>query len=234
MPRRTRLSRAGPLLDGRRLARDAAAVLGARIRTARKRRGWSQARLGEKVDLSPSRIGQIEHGRGAGVSLEVWFALGQALDIPFRTDFVRDRMEEPLDAGHLAIQELMLRLARVTGRPRAFELATRPADPAFSIDVCVRDDIQRVLVIEECWNTFGNINASVRSTTRKIAEAQPACHRHRRRPRAVPSSGRLDRARHATQSRDPGALPRSLRHRLRWLLHPLGQGPHLTRCRASR
>jgi hypothetical protein len=27
-------------------------------------------------------------------------------------------------------------------------------------------------VLEECWNTFGNIGASVRSTRRKIAEAE--------------------------------------------------------------
>jgi hypothetical protein len=27
-------------------------------------------------------------------------------------------------------------------------------------------------VIEECWNRFGNVNSSVRSTRRKIAEAE--------------------------------------------------------------
>ena len=37
--------------------------------------------------------------------------------------------------------------------------------------VCVRDDVLRLLNIEECWNSLGNINASVRSTRRKIAEA---------------------------------------------------------------
>ena len=32
--------------------------------------------------------------------------------------------------------------------------------------------VQRVLIIEECWNSFGNINAGVRSTRRKVAEAE--------------------------------------------------------------
>lgn len=172
MPRRTRLSRAGPLLDGRRLARGAAQVLGVRVRTARKRRGWSQRELGNKVDLSPSRIGQIERGFGAGVSLEIWFALGQALGLPFKVEFWRDALQDVADAGHLAIQELALRLGRVIGANGTFELATRPSNPTYSVDVCLRDDRRRVLIIEECWNTFGNINASVRSTRRKIAEAE--------------------------------------------------------------
>jgi transcriptional regulator with XRE-family HTH domain len=142
------------------------------IRDARKRRRWSRSQLGAKVGLGATRIGQIERGDGTGVSLEIWFALGQALDMSFRADFARDRIEEPEDAGHLGIQELALRLGRLTGRPRTFELSTRPANPSFSIDVGVRDDSVRVLFIEECWNTFGNINAAVRSTRRKIAEAE--------------------------------------------------------------
>lgn len=171
MPRR-RGVRAGPRVQGGNLARENAVRLGAATRDARGRRGWSRQALGEKVGLGATRVGQIERGAGAGVSLEVWFALGQALDMPFRAKFARDRIEEPLDAGHLAMQELMLRLGRETGRARTFELATRPGNPALSIDVCTRDDAPRVLTIEECWNSFGNINESVRSTRRKVAEAQ--------------------------------------------------------------
>ena len=51
-------------------------------------------------------------------------------------------------------------------------MPTRPADPALSVDVGWRDDQRRVLILNECWNTFGNINASVRSTHRKQAEAE--------------------------------------------------------------
>lgn len=136
------------------------------------RHRWSQATLGAKVDLTQSRIAQLERGAVAGSSLEIWFALSQALRLPLRVEFGRDTMQEPEDAGHLRIQELALRLGRLTGRQRTFELPTRPADPSFSIDVGMRDDSLRVLFIEECWNTFGNINAAVRSTRRKIAEAE--------------------------------------------------------------
>ena len=149
-----------------------ATAQGARVHEARDRRGWSQQDLGDRVGLTPSRVGQIERGRGQGASLEVWFALAQALGIHLKVEFGRDPVQEPDDAGHLAIQELALRLGRETGRGRIVELPTRPANPSLSIDVCVRDDAQRVLFIEECWNTFGNINESVRSTRRKVAEAE--------------------------------------------------------------
>jgi len=151
---------------------EAVAVLGRRVREARLRRHWSQAALGRKIGVSASWISTLERGRGAGVPLVVWFALGNALGITFRVEYLRDALADVADAGHLEIQELMLRLARATGRGRTFELPTKPASPSHSIDVCTRDDEQRVLCIQECWNTFGNINASVRSTRRKIAEAE--------------------------------------------------------------
>ncbi len=103
---------------------------------------------------------------------DLWFALADALGVPFRMEFGRDPTQELEDAGHLEMQEFMLRLGRAGGFGRGFELATRSANPAYSVDVGLRDDVRRLLVLEECWNTFGNIGASVRSTRRKIAEAE--------------------------------------------------------------
>jgi transcriptional regulator with XRE-family HTH domain len=142
------------------------------VRDARLGRNWSQRILGAKVGLTGARVSQIEAGRGYSGSLEIWFALSHALGIPLRVELQRDPVAEPIDAGHLKLQELLLRLGRETGRGRSFELPTRPVDPSHSIDVCLRDDGRRQLLINECWNTFGNVNASVRSTHRKIAEAE--------------------------------------------------------------
>lgn len=153
------------------MARTAQVALGARVREARRRRGWTQRLLAGKVGLSDARLSQIERGRAASAPFDVWFALSQALGIPLRVDYQRDALAQPIDAGHLVIQELMLRLGRETGRSRSFELPTRPADPALSVDVGLRDDALRLLILNECWNSFGNINASIRSTHRKVAEA---------------------------------------------------------------
>jgi len=78
----------------------------------------------------------------------------------------------PVDAGHLAIQELLLRLARATGSDGRFELPTRPTDPARSIDVFIRDDQRRRMIVAEAWNTFGDVGAGARSFDRKLAAAR--------------------------------------------------------------
>ncbi len=64
-----------------------------------------------------------------------------------------------------------MRLGRKAGYGRAFEVATRPADPGRSTDVGLRDDRRRILVLVECWNTIGDVGAAARSTDRKLAEA---------------------------------------------------------------
>lgn len=147
-------------------------MLGRKVRDARLRRRWSLEQLGSKIRLTGRRVGQIEHGEGHGAPLEVWFSLSAVLGLPLKVELMRDAMDEPFDAGHLALQELVLRLGRQTGRHRTFELPTKPANPALSVDVGLRDDAARLMLLNECWNSLGNINASIRSTRRKIAEAE--------------------------------------------------------------
>ncbi len=172
MPRSTRRSRLASRLEGRRLALEATTVLGQRVRTARRARKWSQSTLAARIGHTAQRVSQIERGHGHAAPLEIWFALSHALNTPLRVEMMRDALGEPVDAGHLRLQELLLRLGRETGRGRHFELPTKPANPAHSVDVCLCDDTQRILLINECWNTIGNVNASMRSTHRKAAEAE--------------------------------------------------------------
>lgn len=145
---------------------------GAKVRSARKRRRWTQLVIAARVGVAPSTISALERGDGGSLSLELWQQLALVLALPFDVSLGRDALEEPIDAGHLAIQELVLRLGRATGRRRTFELATKPAEPARSTDVGLIDDSQRRLLQVECVNTFGNINASIRSSDRKRAEAE--------------------------------------------------------------
>ena len=172
-PVRPRRRTTETIREAGRLSTAVAVTLGQGVRAGRKRLKITQAALAERVQVDQSRISQIECGLGRGVGLELWVALGVAVGRPLAISFSKPLGEtiEPADAGHLAIQECLLELARATGRSATFELATRPADPRRSIDVCVRDSHRRVLVIEEAWNTFGDIGAAIRSTNRKTAEA---------------------------------------------------------------
>jgi hypothetical protein len=133
----------------------------------------TRAAFAKHVGVHQSLISRIELGRGRAVPLETWIAIGIVLGQPLAISLSRPlgEVRAVVDAGHLEIQEHLLRLARSTGRAASFELPTRPSDPSRSIDVGIRDVRNRVLIIEEAWNTFGDLGAAIRATNRKSAEA---------------------------------------------------------------
>jgi transcriptional regulator with XRE-family HTH domain len=145
--------------------------IGAMVRAARKRRGWTQAVLATQVGLSRPTVSAIERGFGGSHTLDAWQRMAVALGVALRVELGRDPLADTADAGHLAIQELVLRLGRKAGYTRAFEVATRGGDPGRSTDVGLRDDARRALILVECWNTIGDIGAAARSTDRKLADA---------------------------------------------------------------
>ena len=166
-----RKRRTQPELEGDREARSIALALGRVVREARKRARMTQSALAALVGLHRSRMSEIERGVATGTPLVVWVRLGIVLGRPLAMAFSRDIDPEPADAGHLNGQELLLRIARATGRAAAFELPTRPQSPAHSVDVCIRDDANRTLILNEIWNRFEDMGKATRSTDRKVAEA---------------------------------------------------------------
>lgn len=145
---------------------------GDKVRRARRRRRWRQTDLARKVGVDQATISRIERGAGGTLSLELWQQVALVIGVPLGMTLGRDALEEPIDAGHLAVQELVLKLGRLAGYRRTYELPTKPSDPTLSTDVGLTDDSNRRLVQVECVNTFGNVNASIRSADRKRAEAE--------------------------------------------------------------
>jgi transcriptional regulator with XRE-family HTH domain len=74
--------------------------LGAQIVKLRKRRGWSQAALAERLGVPRERLGTWERGRNAP-SLEDLARLSEVLEIPFEGLGLGWRVEEPLSAAEL-------------------------------------------------------------------------------------------------------------------------------------
>ncbi len=167
--RRTRIA-----IDAAAAANRVAAELGAEVRTARVRRRITQREVGRRIGLHGSRISQVERGGGASLALREWVALGIAVGRPFTARLQRDIDAEPIDAGHLRLQELVLRLGRAAGFSTRFELPATSG--SYSSDVGLRDERRRRLVLVECWNTIGDIGAGVRASDRKraLAEAHAA------------------------------------------------------------
>lgn len=158
--------------EAQRLNRAQLASLGGKVRAARLFRRKTQQAMATLAGISRSTWSDIERGLGGGHTLDTWQRVGLALGTPLIVDMQRDAMSDPADAGHLAIQELVLRLGRKAGFTGSFELPTRPSEPWRSTDVALRSDIRRLLILEECWNTIGDVGAATRSTNRKEAEAQ--------------------------------------------------------------
>jgi transcriptional regulator with XRE-family HTH domain len=167
-----RRKRSALTIQSQREARALALRLAPDVARSRRRSRLTQEALARRIGISASRYGQIERGEGAEAPLSTWVALGVALGRPLRVEFARDRDEEVADTGHLRMQELMLRLGRQLGYRRTFELHTKPSDPNRSADVGWRNDERRVLILQECWNAFGDVGAASRATARKVAEAE--------------------------------------------------------------
>ena len=163
---RTRLAQEAQAANREQLAR-----LGTEVRAARLRRRLTQARLGARVGLSQSAISRAERGLGGGLTLDAWQRIGIALETPLRVTLPRDQLADTVDAGHLGMQELILRLGRAAKRTGLVELPTKPAEPWRSIDVALADDRLHRLIVAECWNTIGDIGAAARTSSRKQAEA---------------------------------------------------------------
>ncbi len=159
-------------LDVERRNREQQARIGAEIQAMRERRGWTRIQLAERAGLGRMVESRIERGVG-NPDLDALQRIAVALGRPLLVSFGgRDPSETPADAGHLAIQELVLRVGRAAGYTGSFELPTRPAEPWRSADVGLASEARRRLIETECWNTIGDVGAAARSSARKLAELQ--------------------------------------------------------------
>ena len=168
---RTRGRRPSARIAGEAAAQRAALGLGGAVKAARARRQLTQAALAGRVGLSRQAESLIERGGGAHAPVSDWFALGEALGLRLQVAYARDTTEDLADAGHLRMQELILRLGRAAGYDRGFEIPTHPGSPVRSTDVRLLDRARRRMILVECWNSFGDLGASARSSSRKLAEA---------------------------------------------------------------
>ena len=169
----TRVRRTDAQVEGAREAARIAATLGGELKRTRLKRRLTQRSIGDRVGLSQGRISELERGEGASAPLDTWIVLGLALDRPLAVSFSRDVLPDATyDAGHLRAQELVLRLARAVSRRADFELPTRPANPARTTDIVLRDDATRAVVLVEIWNRIDDLGSAARSTNRKHADAQ--------------------------------------------------------------
>jgi transcriptional regulator with XRE-family HTH domain len=147
------------------------ARLGGDVKAMRVRRSWTQGHLAERAGLGRMIVNRLERGVGP-IDIDAVERIGIALNVPVTIGFGRDPRTDVADAGHLAMQELVLRQGRAIGYGGTFELATRPSEPWRSIDVVLANEARHRMVCVECWNTIGDIGAAARASIRKAAELE--------------------------------------------------------------
>lgn len=157
----------GARSTGDREARAIAANLGRDLRRTRRQRRITQRALGDRVGVSQAEISALEAGAGARTPIETWVAIGIALDRPIAIGFSRDVVEPLSDAGHLAAQELVVRLAAGAGWRTAFEAPIDVTAPGLTTDL--RFDRAGATVLVEIWNRVDDLGAAARSSDRKLA-----------------------------------------------------------------
>lgn len=97
-------------------AAEAAKLLGARIRYARRERGWSQEELGERTAVTARTVYKIERG-DPSVRLGAAFEAAALLGVPL---FESDVTRLSLDLDRVRARDALL--ARPVGRQRASDV----------------------------------------------------------------------------------------------------------------
>jgi transcriptional regulator with XRE-family HTH domain len=142
------------------------AAFGRNVRESRLQATQTQQHLAASAGVSESALRRVERGASANISVDTLQRIGFALDRPVTIQLSRG-LAEPVDAGHLAMQELVVRLVGTAGyRPRV-ELPSVRHGTWRSSDVAAMRAADHSLLGIECWNTIGDLGAGFRSSDRK-------------------------------------------------------------------
>jgi transcriptional regulator with XRE-family HTH domain len=143
--------------------------LGLSIRALRRRRGWTQGQLGERVGLSASEISRTERGAAHRVPIRtlepILEALGARLYV--RVLWRGEELDRLLDHDHAVIVERVLALLGLHGWTAIPEATFQVGGERGSIDILAWHEVTRTLLVIEVKSVVPDVQPTVGGLDRK-------------------------------------------------------------------
>lgn len=153
---------------------------GLAIRALRRRRGWTQAELGERADLSGSAISRVERGSADRLSLRALRKITDALGarLVLRVQWQGEELDRILDADHARLVEWVVRRLAACGWKALPEVTYRSGSERGSIDVFGWHPTLNQLLVVEVKSVVPDVQATLAGVDRK-ARLAPVIARER-------------------------------------------------------
>lgn len=144
--------------------------LGQAIRALRRRRGWTQERLGEESGTSQSAVSRCERGDAEALTCRTLVKIADALGA--RTivaiHWHGEELDRLLDAAHAGLVEVVVRLLRTSGWEVVPELTFSVYGERGSIDVLAFHPRTGALLVVEVKSALPDMQRMLSTLDRKV------------------------------------------------------------------
>jgi transcriptional regulator with XRE-family HTH domain len=154
--------------------------LGRSIRALRRRRGWTQARLGEAVGLSRATVSRIETGGAGALRLDAIVRVGDVLDarVDVALRWHGEGLDRLLDAAHAGLVERAVAALDKAGWESVVEVTFARYGERGSIDVLAWHRATRTVLVVEVKSVIPDLQGMLSALDRKTRLA-PSIARER-------------------------------------------------------
>jgi transcriptional regulator with XRE-family HTH domain len=150
------------------------------MRALRRRRGWTQQQLADRVGISRSAISRIERGNGDTLTVRLLTRAAGALGarVSMRVLWQGEELDRLLDREHAALVEWLVRTLAAAAWTVEPEVTFRIGPERGSIDVLARHSATGHLLVVEVKSVVPDIQALLAGIDRK-ARVAPVVARER-------------------------------------------------------
>lgn len=140
------------------------------MRLLRKRRGWTQQRLGSEAKLSRWVVGEVEAGRAPRIAAQELVSIVAALGghLMIRITYQGEGLDRLRDRRHAALVNSMVELLRAAGWEVATEVSFSVYGERGSVDILALHPVTGTLLMIEVKTVVPDIGGMLATIDRKV------------------------------------------------------------------